>query len=120
VNNSLIDYAQGLLEALRNVNQVVEEGAGKSSLLDLLKGGFSLDERFDSGQLDKAAQLNSRLLDVLQNLRNPYLDSAKRTDACVMGSAKLHVQSSEVPRCSRNANCLERSAATFVRWQKPY
>ncbi|MBU0809764.1 MAG: DUF5610 domain-containing protein [Gammaproteobacteria bacterium] len=81
VNNSLIDYAQGLLEALRNVNQVVEEGAGKSSLLDLLKGGFSLDERFDSGRLDKAAQLNSRLLDGLQNLRNPDLDSAKRTDA---------------------------------------
>lgn len=81
VNNSLIDYAQGLLEALRNVNQVVEEGTGKSSLLDLLKGGFSLDERFDSGRLDKAAQLNSRLLDGLQNLRNPDLDSAKRTDA---------------------------------------
>lgn len=81
VNNSLIDYAQGLLEALRNVNQVVEEGTGKSSLLDLLKGGFSLDERFDSGRLEKAAQLNSRLLDGLQNLRNPDLDSAKRTDA---------------------------------------
>ncbi len=80
VNNSLIDYAQGLLEALRNVNQVVEEGAGKSSLLDLLKGGFSLDERFDSGRLDKAAQLNSRLLDGLQNLGILGLDSAKGTD----------------------------------------
>jgi hypothetical protein len=68
VNNSLIDYAQGLLEALRSANQVVEEGTGKSSLLDLLKGGFSLDERFDSGRLDKAEQLNSRLLDGLQHL----------------------------------------------------
>jgi hypothetical protein len=64
----LIDYAQGLLEALRSANQVVEEGTGKSSLLDLLKGGFSLDERFDSGRLDKAEQLNSRLLDGLQHL----------------------------------------------------
>ena len=81
VNNSLIDYAQGLLEALRNVNQVVEAGTGKSSLLDLLKGGFSLDERFDSDRLDKAAQLNSRLLDGLQNLGNLGLDSAKGSDA---------------------------------------
>jgi uncharacterized protein YukE len=68
VNNALIDYAQGLLEALRSANQVSEEGSAKSSLLDLLKGGFSLDERFDSGRLDKAEQLNSRLLDGLQNL----------------------------------------------------
>lgn len=76
VNNSLIDYAQGLLEALRSANQVVEEGTGKSSLLDLLKGGFSLDERFDSGRLDKAEQLNSRLLDGLQNLLNPALNGS--------------------------------------------
>ncbi|PKM26979.1 MAG: hypothetical protein CVV09_03045 [Gammaproteobacteria bacterium HGW-Gammaproteobacteria-13] len=81
VNNSLIDYAQGLLEALRSANQVAEEGTGKTSLLDLLKGGFSLDERFDSGRLDKAEQLNSRLLDGLQNLLNPALDSSKSTDA---------------------------------------
>ncbi|WP_339079416.1 DUF5610 domain-containing protein [Pseudomonas sp. TMP9] len=77
VNNSLIDYAQGLLEALRNVNQVAEAGTGKSSLLDLLKGGFSLDERFDSGRLDKAEQLNSRLLDGLQNLLSPALEGTK-------------------------------------------
>lgn len=81
VNNSLIEYAQGLLEALRSANQVAEEGTGKTSLLDLLKGGFSLDERFDSGRLDKAEQLNSRLLDGLQNLLNPALDSSKSTDA---------------------------------------
>ena len=77
VNNSLIDYAQGLLEALRNVNQVAEAGTGKSSLLDLLKGGFSLDELFDSGRLDKAEQLNSRLLDGLQNLLSPALEGTK-------------------------------------------
>ncbi|HZX18239.1 MAG TPA: DUF5610 domain-containing protein [Pseudomonas sp.] len=81
VNSSLIDYAQGLLEALRSANQVAEEGTAKTSLLDLLKGGFSLDERFDSGRLDKAEQLNSRLLDGLQNLLNPALDSSKSTDA---------------------------------------
>ena len=81
VNSSLIDYAQGLLEALRSANQAAEEGTAKTSLLDLLKGGFSLDERFDSGRLDKAEQLNSRLLDGLQNLLNPALDSSKSTDA---------------------------------------
>ena len=81
VNNSLIDYAQGLLEALRSANQLVEEGTGKSSLLELLKGGFSLDERFDSGRLDKAERLNSRLLDGLQNLLTPTLDSNKSKGA---------------------------------------
>ncbi len=81
VNSSLIDYAQGLLDALRSANQVAEQGSAKGSLLDLLKGGFSLDERFDSGRLDKAEQLNSRLLDGLQNLLNPALDSSKSTAA---------------------------------------
>lgn len=81
VNSSLIDYAQGLLDALRSANQVAEEGTAKTSLLDMLKGGFSLDERFDSGRLDKAEQLNSRLLDGLQNLLNPALVSSKSADA---------------------------------------
>lgn len=81
VNSSLIDYAQGLLDALRSASQVAEEGTAKTSLLDMLKGGFSLDERFDSGRLDKAEQLNSRLLDGLQNLLTPALDSSKSTDA---------------------------------------
>lgn len=81
VNSSLIDYAQGLLDALRSASQVAEEGTAKTSLLDMLKGGFSLDERFDSGRLDKAEQLNSRLLDGLQNLLNPALDSSKSSDA---------------------------------------
>lgn len=75
VNNSLIEYAQGLLEALRSTSQVAEEGSAKGSLLDLLKGGFALDERFDSARLDKAEQLNSRLLDGLQKQLNPALDS---------------------------------------------
>lgn len=80
VNSSLIDYAQGLLDALRSANQVAEEGSAKGNLLDLLKGGFSLDERFDSARLDKAEQLNYRLLDGLQSLLNPALDSSKSAD----------------------------------------
>ena len=75
VNSSLIDYAQGLLDALRSASQVSEEGSAKGTLLDLLKGGFSLDERFDEARLDKAEQLNSRLLDGLQNSLNPALVS---------------------------------------------
>ncbi|MCR4509821.1 DUF5610 domain-containing protein [Pseudomonas sp. 32.2.56] len=80
VNSSLIDYAQGLLDALRSANQVAEEGSAKGNLLDLLKGGFSLDERFDNARLDKAEQLNNRLLDGLQSLLNPALDSSKSAD----------------------------------------
>jgi hypothetical protein len=81
VNGWLIDYAQGLLDALRGTDQLVAEGGAKSSLLDLLNGGFSLDERFDSGRLDKATQLNSRLLDGMQNLLAPGLGSRKSADA---------------------------------------
>ena len=80
VNNSLIEYAQGLLEALRSTSQVVEESSAKGSLLDLLKGGFALDERFDSARLDKAEQLNSRLLDGLQKQLNPALESNPARD----------------------------------------
>ncbi|MBX9764423.1 MAG: DUF5610 domain-containing protein [Pseudomonadaceae bacterium] len=80
VNNSLIEYAQGLLEALRSTSQVAEESSAKGSLLDLLKGGFALDERFDSARLDKAEQLNSRLLDGLQKQLNPALDSNPASD----------------------------------------
>ena len=80
VNSSLIEYAQGLLEALRSTTQLVEEGTGKSSLLGMLNGGFSLDERFDSARLDKAEQLNSRLLDGLQKLLTPALDNSKTKD----------------------------------------
>ncbi|MBU1330179.1 MAG: DUF5610 domain-containing protein [Gammaproteobacteria bacterium] len=66
VNRTLADYAQGLLDSLRTANSLVEEAP--DSLLDLLRGGFSLDERFDAGRLDKAERLNSRLLDGLQSV----------------------------------------------------
>ncbi len=71
VNASLLDYAQSLLEALRSASQVSEDGKG--SLLDLLKGGFALDERFDGKRLEKAERLNNRLLEGLQ----PLLDAPK-------------------------------------------
>ena len=61
VNSSLIDYAQGCLRRCAAPIRSLKRAPAKTSLLDLLKGGFSLDERFDSGRLDKAEQLNSRL-----------------------------------------------------------
>jgi len=69
VNGSLMEYAQGLLDALRSANQVTEDAQG--TLDQLLKGGFSLDERFDLPRLEKAEQLNSRLLEGLQGLLTP-------------------------------------------------
>lgn len=66
VNGALTDYAQGLLDALRTADAWGSDGKGL--LQDLLKGGFSLDERFDAGRLDKAEQVNGRLLDGLQGL----------------------------------------------------
>ena len=75
VNATLFDYAQGLLDALRSANEAATEG--KDTLLDLLKGGFSLDERFDQKRLDKAEQLNSRLLGGLQGLLNDAQQQAE-------------------------------------------
>ena len=66
VNGALNDYAQSLLDALRTAGEVTDDGKGL--LQQLLKGGFSLDERFDSTRLDKAEQLNDRLLDGLQGI----------------------------------------------------
>ncbi|UQY34292.1 DUF5610 domain-containing protein [Pseudomonas fulva] len=65
-NGALTDYAQSLLDALRTADAWVSDGKGL--LQDLLKGGFSLDERFDAGRLEKAEQLNGRLLDGVQGL----------------------------------------------------
>ncbi len=70
-NGALTDYAQGLLDALRTADVWVSDGKGL--LQDLLKGGFSLDERFDSGRLEKAEQVNGRLLDGLQGLLSSTL-----------------------------------------------
>jgi hypothetical protein len=69
VNPSLIDYAKGLFEALRNVDDLLENG--RNGLQELLKGGFALDPGLDMARLDKAELLNSRLLDGLQGLLGP-------------------------------------------------
>ncbi|RMH85015.1 hypothetical protein EA796_10720 [Pseudomonas sp. AOB-7] len=66
VNGDLQNYAQGLLEALRSAEGLAQDAGGL--LKDLLKGGFSLDERFDLPRLEKAESLNRSLLDGLQAL----------------------------------------------------
>lgn len=75
VNETLVDYARGLLDALRTADKVSEDAKG--TLEQLLDGGFSLDERFDESLLEKAKELNGRLLDGLQGmLQNPPAEEA--------------------------------------------
>jgi len=69
VNGALLDYAQGLLDALRSASEAAADGKGL--LEQLLKGGFSLDERFDQPRLEKAERFNGSLLDGLQGLLEP-------------------------------------------------
>ncbi|HSC83073.1 MAG TPA: DUF5610 domain-containing protein [Pseudomonas sp.] len=69
VNDDLIDYARGLLDALRSADTVSDDGKGM--LEQLLDGGFSLDERFSDSLLDKAKALNERLLAGMQDLLQP-------------------------------------------------
>lgn len=71
VNSALTDYAQSLLDALRTADTWSSDGKGL--LQELLKGGFSLDERFDTDSLEKAEQFNGRLLDGLEGLLNSTL-----------------------------------------------
>jgi hypothetical protein len=79
VNNSLIEYAKGLLEALRTSNEASADGRG--TLEQLLSGTFALDERFDKPRLDKADSFHQRLLDGLQQLLAPSVASgAEATD----------------------------------------
>lgn len=66
VNTDLQAYAQGLLDALRSASGLTQDAGGL--LKDLLKGGFSLNERFDLPRLEKAESLNRSLLDGLQAL----------------------------------------------------
>ena len=73
VNASLIDYAQGLLEALRSSSEASDDGRG--TLEQMLRGVFSLDERFDAKRLDKAESFNQSLLDGLQNRVSTSADS---------------------------------------------
>jgi hypothetical protein len=73
VNGSLIEYAKGLLEALRSSNEASDNARG--TLEQLLQGTQSLDDRFDKSRLDKADSFNQRLLDGLQQLLQPKADS---------------------------------------------
>lgn len=66
INSGLQEYAQGLLDALRSAGDLAQDAGGM--LKELLKGGFSLDERFDLPRLEKADSLNRSLLDGLQSL----------------------------------------------------
>ncbi len=66
VNDSLVDYARGLLNALRTADKVSADG--KDTLSQLLDGSFALDKRFGQDQLDKAKTLNQLLLDGLQGV----------------------------------------------------
>lgn len=66
VNSGLQEYAQGLLDALRSAGDLAQDAGGM--LKELLKGGFSLDGRFDQPRLEKADNLNRSLLDGLQSL----------------------------------------------------
>lgn len=66
VNGDLQSYAQSLLDALRSASDLTENAGGM--LKELLKGGFSLDERFDLPRLEKADSLNKNLLDGLSSL----------------------------------------------------
>lgn len=66
VNDMLVDYARGLLDALRNADAVTDDSKGM--LEQLLEGGFALDERFSEDMLGKARGLNQRLLDGLKGL----------------------------------------------------
>lgn len=67
-NSDLREYALGLVEALRAASELAEPG--NTMLRDLLDGGFAIDERFDQERLEKAMDLNQRLLEGLQAL-NP-------------------------------------------------
>lgn len=66
VNGDLQSYAQSLLDALRSASDLTDNAG--NMLKDLLKGGFSLDDRFDLPRLEKADALNSSLLDGLASM----------------------------------------------------
>ncbi|MFT6615348.1 MAG: hypothetical protein ACJAXR_001322 [Halopseudomonas sp.] len=67
VNSDLRQYAEGLLQALRDASALTE--SSNALLRDMLAGGFAIDGRFDPPRLDKAIDLNLRLLEGLQALQ---------------------------------------------------
>ncbi|MGY4535374.1 hypothetical protein ACVW0Y_004527 [Pseudomonas sp. TE3786] len=65
-NSALQDYAKSLVDGLQTASGLSSDPA--KTMSDLLKGAFSLDERFNQEDLDKAQTLNDRLLDGLKGL----------------------------------------------------
>lgn len=68
-NSALQDYAKSLVDGLQSAGELSSDPA--KTMSDLLKGAFSLDDRFDQASLDKASSLNDRLLSGLKGLITP-------------------------------------------------
>ncbi|MBC9250389.1 hypothetical protein A9179_08910 [Pseudomonas alcaligenes] len=66
LNDDLLDYARGLLDALHSADALADDAQG--TLEQLLEGGFALDPLLGDSQLDKARDLNQRLLAGMQGL----------------------------------------------------
>jgi hypothetical protein len=62
-------YAKSLVDGLQTASGLSDDPA--KTMSNLLKGAFSLDERFDQQDLDKAQTLNDRLLSGLKGLIAP-------------------------------------------------
>lgn len=65
-NSALNDYAKSLLDGLQTAGDLTS--APGRTMSELLKGAFSIDERFNQKSLDKAESLNNRLLEGLEQL----------------------------------------------------
>ncbi|MEK1943348.1 MAG: DUF5610 domain-containing protein [Pseudomonas sp.] len=78
-NSALQDYAKSLVDGLQSASNLSSDPA--KTMSDLLKGAFSLDERFDQASLDKAKDLNDRLLDGLKGLITPQTATPTKATA---------------------------------------
>ncbi|MEN0105397.1 MAG: hypothetical protein AAGC84_03120, partial [Pseudomonas sp.] len=78
-NSALQDYAKSLVDGLQTASGLSDDPA--KTMSNLLKGAFSLDDRFDQDDLNKAQTLNDRLLDGLKGLTAPQTQTvAKASD----------------------------------------
>lgn len=75
-NSALQDYAKSLVDGLQTASGLSDDPARTMS--NLLKGAFSLDDRFDQDDLNKAQTLNDRLLDGLKGLVSPPVATASK------------------------------------------
>lgn len=66
VNSELLEYARGLLDALRSADSLVDNG--REFLERMLEGGLAMDGRVDEAGWNKAGRLNSMLLDGLEGV----------------------------------------------------